>query len=363
MFLHKKAMHRLNRLVRLLVPALAGVAVLGGCSDRHPMAAARDTPAAPAGPVLQAFDCTGTVAGAGAVSCTPATSGNARGAIIGGQGRNVRLTSSNVSYDTATQTLQFDVTVQNLFKEAIGTPDGVVPDSNGIRVFFNFAPKTTVGTGTVTVANPDGIGIFTSSGQPYFTYPHILKQNQVSPSRTWKLSVPLSVTTFTFQLFVATEVQFLMVINEVMANPGAGKKEWFELYNAGSGWVTIADLLIADSAAGGWQPYTRVVQYSQVAPGYYVVLDNTPPIRGSGYGYGSALDLSETADAIRIARAYGADTLIIDQVSYANGAISAKTGTSRELKNPAYDNANVDGPNWADMVAGTPWYRNLSYVP
>jgi hypothetical protein len=56
--------------------------------------------------------------------------------VLSGQDVNVRLTSSNVSYDAGTEVFQFDVTVQNLLNEALGSINGVTPAPGGIKIFF-----------------------------------------------------------------------------------------------------------------------------------------------------------------------------------------------------------------------------------
>jgi len=123
--------------------------------------------------------------------------------IVGGQGVNVQLTSSNVSYDEGTEIFQADVTVQNLMNRTLGTPDGSTVD--GIRVFFHTGPVVTVGTGTVTVREPDGTGSFTGSNQPYYAYMEILASGETSNAKTWEWDVPSTVETFVFEVFVDAE--------------------------------------------------------------------------------------------------------------------------------------------------------------
>ncbi len=109
-----------------------------------------------------------------------------------------------------------------------------------------------------------------------------------------------------------------------------------------------------------------------------MTLGNTTNTTNNGgvpidYAYGAAMALSNAADAVKIARPYGAsDTLTIDRTQYASGTTSAKDGVSRELKNPALDNSNMDGSNWADALVtavygpggrGTPKAQNSTYTP
>jgi hypothetical protein len=367
----------------LPIIALVVAAALSACSDHQPLAA-RDPSAVPEplGQALQAFECTGSTAGT--LSCRAARApGDARGVLIGGQNVFLKLTSSNVSYNGGTGIFQFDVTVQNLMNEAIGTPDGTAADPDGIQVFFHSGPNVTNGTGTITVANADGTAAFTAANQPYFAYSEILAQNAVSSARTWKLQVTGSVNTFNFIVYVETDVQYLLVINEVMTNPNGivsteQPLEWVELYNAGTRAVDLQNLVIADSAASGRRPY-HLINTSLVVPsGGYVVLGGSTNTTLNGgapvdYSYGTALNqLANSLDAVKIARVVGTDTLTLDRTQYATASVSAQEGISRELKNPALDNSNMDGSNWGNASVtsvygtggrGTPKAQNSVYTP
>ena len=362
----------------LVTTALLGAAILGACSDQQPLASAREPLVAPHGSLIQEFDCTGSTAGT--VSCSPPARTNARGIIIGNQNVNMKLTSSNVSYDAGTEIFQFDVTVQNLMNEAMGTPDGVVADPDGIQVFFHSGPVTTVGSGTVTVANADGVGTFTATNQPFYAYHNILAKDQVSPAKTWQFSMPPTVTTFKFTLFVETDVQYLLVINEMLVNPGGtisdASGEWIELYNAGSLKVDLQNLVIADSAAAGRRAYHLISSSVVVQPGAYVTLGRTTNTTNNGgvpidYVY-TMSGFPNSLGAFKIARVYGTDTLTVDRTQYASAAVSAQNGVSRELKNPLLDNSNMDGSNWGDASVtavygpggrGTPKAQNSDFTP
>jgi hypothetical protein len=300
---------------------------------------------------------------------------------IGGQNVYVRLASSNASYNSGTGIFSVDVTVQNLMNEAMGTPDGVVPDADGIQVFFHVDPVATGGSGQVTVANADGTGFFTGGDQAYFRYSEILDKDEVSASHPWQFSMPATVTSFRFSVMIETDMQYLLVINELLANPGGtitdASGEWLEIYNAGTRSVDMQNLVIADSAASGRRPYHLIASSLVVAPGAYVVLGNTTNTTNNGgvpvdYAYGAALALANSLDAVKLARVVGTDTLTIDRTQYASAAISAQNGISRELTNPALDNSNLDGSNWADALVtavygpggrGTPKAQNSTYTP
>jgi hypothetical protein len=326
-----------------------------------------------------AFDCTASRATL-QVSCSGGQRIGANRTLIGGQNVYLRLTSSNVGYDSGTEIFQFDVTVQNLLNEAIGTPDGTVADPDGIQVVFHDGPTMVTGSGGITVANADGVGTFTAANQPYFAYHQILAKDAVSAAKTWQLNMPSTVETFTFQLMVETDVQYLIVINEILVNPGGtisdASGEWIELYNAGTLRVNLQNLVIADSVASGRRAYQPIGSSLVMLPGTYATLGKTTNTTNNG---GVPIDYVHTMvgfpnslGAFKIARVVGTDTLTVDRTQFASAAISAQNGVSRELKNPALDNSNMDGSNWADALVtavfgpggrGTPKAQNSTFTP
>jgi hypothetical protein len=368
--------------LRLIAPA--ALLAAAACADQQPPTASQQAVRIAPAATVQALDCQADLR-AGAVSCgAPAPSGSApRRAVFGGQGSNVVLTSSNISNGSGV--LQFDVTVTNLLPEGIGTPDGTVVDPEGITAFFHSGPTVTGGTGTATVANADGTGDFTGTNQPYFRWNEKLAHNEVSSVKTWQIAYDPGVTNVAFKVFIKAELQPLLVINEVMANPanpGSSidtDREWFEVYNAGRFPVQMQGMLIADSAASGRRPYHLISSALEVPSGGYVVLGNSTNTTNNGgvtvdYAYGGALALANSLDAVKISRLYSVpgDTLTIDRTQYSNASTSAKDGVSRELKNPALDNSNMDGSNWGDAAVtsvygtggrGTPKAQNSVYVP
>ena len=128
------------------------------------------------------------------------TSGFSGDLIVGGQGTNVELSSTNVGYNAATGIFQADVTVQNLMTQILGTPDGSAV--TGVNVFFYSGPNVVAGTGEVSVANADGVGTFTGTFQPYFLYNEALATGQRSALKTWEWAVPSTVVRFAFQVLV-----------------------------------------------------------------------------------------------------------------------------------------------------------------
>lgn len=189
----------LNHPSRLRSGVVACVLVLtAACTDRQPLATDLPSPEQ-----MSTVDCQADVQ-AQTLSCTapvPATSRGARtNLIVGGQELYVRLANSGTSYDSGTQIFQTSVTVQNLLKQSLGTPDGAT--MAGLKVFFFTSPAVTSGTGTVEVVNPTGTELFMGSNQPYFLYPQILAPYEISAAQTWQFSVPTTANSFRFTVYV-----------------------------------------------------------------------------------------------------------------------------------------------------------------
>ena len=183
--------------------APAGVLVLlllAACADGVTTGAVPPQPGPPP-EALAVLSCTVQVHGATA-SCQPydPAAGVQANRIIGGQGVNVRLASTNLAYNAADSVFSMDVTVQNLLLQRMGTDDGVVTD--GVYVFFYSGPFAT--NGTVEVHNPDGRAFFTSGDQPYYLWPEVLAQNAVSQAKRWEFKVPPQVASFRFYVYLQT---------------------------------------------------------------------------------------------------------------------------------------------------------------
>jgi hypothetical protein len=114
----------------------------------------------------------------------------------------VKLSSSGTTYDSGTNILSSNVVVQNLADRAMGTPDGSTV--SGVSVFFNSGPTVTSGTGSVSLANADGMATFLSSNQQYFKYSEILTPYQISQAKTWQFNVDATVVSFAFTVYVST---------------------------------------------------------------------------------------------------------------------------------------------------------------
>jgi hypothetical protein len=191
--------------------------LLAACRE---VATAPLTAPVPSGDARLAAVCSMNVAER-SLSCAPApapaaarSGGASYDRIIGGQDVYVKLSSSGTAYDAGTEILSSNVTVQNLTHSMMGTTDGTSPMP--LRVFFEEQPTVTAGTGTVTVANADGVGTFTASAQPYFEYQQMLHPYEISSSRPWQFNVPATVTNFRFAVYVAAPMQDETTANSLL---------------------------------------------------------------------------------------------------------------------------------------------------
>lgn len=208
------------------VTAVAALAVgITACNDYTTETTADEvtlTAPAAAQSFRNALSCEADVRAATLTCERPEVQRNALGPdflIVGGQGQYVQLTSANPAYDGTNEIFSADVTVQNLIGQPIGTSDGQTV--TGVKVFFHTGPTVTIGSGTVTVANPDGTGAFTGTGQPYHLYQEVLVPSQVSASKTWEWDVPATVTEFVFEVYVEGPVFFPSGWIEVTPYPTA----------------------------------------------------------------------------------------------------------------------------------------------
>lgn len=193
--------------------ALLALLATAACSDRSPTGPGPDGAkpgGEPGGPTATIAELTCTAdRDAVSVSCVPVAPdlGDASGLIVGNQGVYVQLTSSNVSYNSGTGQFTFNATLQNLIEQPLGTTDGTTPDPSGIRIYFHELPTVVEGTGTVSVV-PDGFAFFTAAAQPYYNYPYLLEQSEVSPAETWTFIMPPTGSRFVFSVFVSAPVEY-----------------------------------------------------------------------------------------------------------------------------------------------------------
>ncbi|HVG45090.1 MAG TPA: hypothetical protein VM890_10185 [Longimicrobium sp.] len=182
-------------------PLLAALLALGACRDL-PTTPGRAEPA-PASRERTPLRCSVAIATRSVACAAPVGPRGMRGnVILGGQGLNVRLVSTNVAYDGGDRVFSFDVTVQNLLDQPMGT-DGTTP--SGVRVFFSSGPSATSGSGTVTVLT-DSVGTFLAANQRYYKYDGAIQPRGVSQPQRWEFSVASGVNAFEFLVYVEAQL-------------------------------------------------------------------------------------------------------------------------------------------------------------
>jgi subtilisin family serine protease len=189
---------------------LALLPVIAACTDATGPGSFNPGPPTPSSPssvgnVVARYDCSASASG---VACREEAPDVPVGvsAVILGQNQ-VKLTSSNVVWDSTTGLFTFDVVLQNVWNRAIGTADGVT--LAGMKVFFHTGPTVTAykasgDTGSVRVRQPDGYGNFSAASQPYYAYPYILAPTDISPAQQWGFEVSPAVETWSFSVLVIT---------------------------------------------------------------------------------------------------------------------------------------------------------------
>ena len=311
--------------------------LLAGCSDGSPL-----TPRPPA-PVpddaVAVLQCTGQVQPA-SVRCEPAgpaTGGALGNWIIGGQNQNVRLTSTGTAYDSAAAVFSTNVTVQNLLVMRMGTSDG--PTVSGIRVFFHTLPVTTAGSGSVSVRNADGEGIFTNVAQPYFEWPEVVAYNATSSARRWEFDVPPTVVNFTFSVYVHTALLPVVVFDRMVS----GNRDIWRVALDGSDLVRITTDPGDDRNPNVVRG--RIVFTSYRAGNgelYSVPLTGGTQTRLTTTTGASELDPAQSPDGTRIA--YSTDASGIHKVWRANADGSAGARVTSVVA--GFDGGPESGPSW-----------------
>ena len=170
-----------------------------------------------------------------------------------------------------------------------------------------------------------------------------------------------------------------IVLNEWLVNPANPildtDGEWVELYNPGRYAIDLRGWTVRSTASNSGTSVSHVIDRSLVVEcGQYVVLGKTVDRAINGdvpvdYAYGNTLIFPNSAGRFSL---ISPDEVLVDDAQYASASVSAQNGISRELKNPALDNTNIDGSNWgdADIEAvygpggrGTPGEQNSTYTP
>jgi hypothetical protein len=191
---------------------LCGLAAAVSCSDAGgPLTPIdRDGPGTVPRGVVQALECTVEVA-ARRMSCVAPQprSGSALGSeqiTIGGQNLYVTLAATRIT--VAEDTIQLDVTVQNLIPQALGV-DGVGdPHADGVRVFFSTGPIERPSNSGATLLNADGTALFFVGQRPYFQYDTVLATGATSGARPWQIQFTPGSTSVYFTVYVAAHVRY-----------------------------------------------------------------------------------------------------------------------------------------------------------
>jgi hypothetical protein len=318
--------------------ALVALLALAACSERGG-GITQPLPPVQTPDALAAIACTASVRD-GRVRCGDVSGpAGVRGArIIGGQHVNVRVASSNVAYDSAAQEFSFDVTVQNLLVQRMGS-DGVT--ASGVDVFFASGPTATAGTGVATVGNADGTGLFTGSSQPYFHYPEALAPQAVSTPRHWVLKVPTTVQTFSFTLYVSAPLVPAIVFEMW---PGANH----DVYRMGIDGNDLVRLTTSTSSDGEPTVAKGKVVFTSSRNGN-AELYSVPLAGGTETRLTTTTGTSETAAALSpdgtmlawAAGPTGGNTRIWTGSATATGAAQATSG---------YPDAIQGSPSWASAT-------------
>jgi hypothetical protein len=129
--------------------------------------------------------------------------------------------------DTVAHTWQFAASVQNLLKQSIGTLDGTTV--TGVKVFIT-GFHTAAGTGTVSVANADGVGTLTAPNQPYFAYSEIVAPNGYAAKKLWKFRVPNTVKAVSMNILVSSDFPAEQTVSAIAPDT---EPMW---YRADSNW-------------------------------------------------------------------------------------------------------------------------------
>jgi hypothetical protein len=155
-------------------------------------------------PIIAVFTCQLDGAARTVACATPfdAPQGVSASAVYGSVVGYAQFYPVGLVKDTVARTWQFTAYVQNLLKQSIGTLNGTTV--TGVRVFITDL-HVVAGTGTVSVANADGTGNFTTPNQPYFNYNQIVAPAGYTSYRPWKFNVPNTVTAVSMSILISTD--------------------------------------------------------------------------------------------------------------------------------------------------------------
>ncbi len=188
--------------LKVCLATMLGVTGAAACRD-----AAAPEGSGP-GQVTQRLVCSVGTAARTVICSDPAVARSSRASVIigGPNGSRIRLRSSNIS--VLADTFAFDVTIQNLVYQWLGSTDGVTVDTAGIKVFFQ-DPLTVERRidpdqpGFMQVLG-DGRAVFITDTADFYEYPQKLAHCETSLSRRWKFLFA-NVDSFSFGLMVSAQ--------------------------------------------------------------------------------------------------------------------------------------------------------------
>jgi len=322
------------RIRRARAAVLASL-VLAACSENGGgITTPPQTPPATPPNTIATIACTADVR-AGTLACSDASTGVRADRILGGQGVNVQIQSSNVSYNAADSIFSADVTVKNLLPQRMGSDGASV---TGVKVFFHSGPNVTSGSGLAEVHNADGLDTFTGTGQPYFLYAGGLAPDATSPARRWEWKMPSSVGTFAFTLFVSTPVVPAIVFE--MA-PG-GNRDIYRMGIDGNDVKKLSTSLLTDAQPTVSQGTVVFTSYRDGnAELYSVPLKGGTETRLTSTTTVNETNASLSPNATRLAWAQG-PVGGITKIFYGK----ANTDSSAAA-NPGSGDAIESSPNWS----------------
>jgi hypothetical protein len=162
-----------------------------------------------------------------------------------------------------------------------------------------------------------------------------------------------------------------LIITEFMKNPNAvgdGDGEYFEVYNASGGSVSLGGMPVWDDGSDSFTASSSDV----FAAGDYIVFGTNADLKTNGgidvdIEYGGSMSLANGDDEIGL----GDTAAPIDYVAYTDAAFPDTAGASANLDPGAMDTkSNDDGANWCDSTTaigklgdfGTPGDANETCV-
>jgi hypothetical protein len=180
--------------------------------------------------------------------------------ILGKQTVNVQLNLTNPEFDSTTRIFSLNVSITNLLAQPIGTTDGSTTDSTAVRAFFSSGPFASGGSGTVTVVNASGVGVFQGDTVPYFQYTPFIPSGATSAIENWQFLFAPGVTGVNFSVEVDADVPAqASVLRWTVLRQGVTSNELTATWanNSNDVWAVGLNNTIVHYNGSGWaQPIT-----------------------------------------------------------------------------------------------------------